>query len=102
MEKKFPRITSDPQIMAGKAIIRGHRFRVVDILQYLAAGDTRKTLLKEFDFLEDEDITEALNYAAEVMLRPKPELDALQRKTAKKYERLLSSTAPARRKIISG
>ena len=60
------RITSDPAILGGKPIIRGMRFRVSDILEYLAAGDTRATLLEQFPFLEDEDITAALEYAAEL------------------------------------
>ena len=60
------RITFDPNILEGKPIIRGMRIRVTDILEYLAAGDTRTTLLAQFPFLEDEDITAALEYAAEL------------------------------------
>jgi uncharacterized protein (DUF433 family) len=59
------RITSDPAILGGRPIIRGMRIRVSDILGYLAAGDTRETLLKQFPDLEDEDITAALEYAQE-------------------------------------
>ena len=57
------RITSDPAILGGRPIIRGMRIRVADILGYLAAGDTRETLLDQFPDLEDEDITAALVYA---------------------------------------
>jgi uncharacterized protein (DUF433 family) len=57
------RITSHPQIFGGQPIIRGMRFRVADILGYLAAGETRESLLKEFPELEDEDITAALEFA---------------------------------------
>jgi uncharacterized protein (DUF433 family) len=46
-----------------RAIIRGMRIRVSDILGYLAAGDSRETLLDQFPDLEDEDITAALEYA---------------------------------------
>ena len=60
------RITSDPEILGGKPIIRGMRIRVTDILEYLAAGDTRASLLQQFPILEDEDITAALEYAAEL------------------------------------
>ena len=60
------RITSDPKILGGKPIIRGMRIRVTDILEYLAAGDTRVSLLQQFPILEDEDITAALEYAAEL------------------------------------
>jgi uncharacterized protein (DUF433 family) len=57
------RITSDPAILGGRPIIRGMRIRVSDILGYLAAGDSRETLLDQFPDLEDEDITAALEYA---------------------------------------
>ena len=60
------RITSNPGIFGGQPIIRGLRFRVTDVLEYLAAGETRESLLKEFSFLQDEDITASLNYAAEM------------------------------------
>jgi uncharacterized protein (DUF433 family) len=57
------RITSDPAILGGRPIIRGMRIRVSDILGFLAAGDTRETILDQFPDLEDEDITAALVYA---------------------------------------
>ena len=57
----------NPGIFGGKPIIRGMRFRVCDVLNYLAGGETRVTLLEEFDFLEDEDITAALAYAADLL-----------------------------------
>lgn len=59
------RITSDPAILGGRPIIRGLRIRVSDILGYLAAGDSRETILKEFPDLQDADITAALKYAKE-------------------------------------
>jgi uncharacterized protein (DUF433 family) len=61
------RITSDPAILGGKPIIRGMRIRVSDILGYLAGGETRASLLEEFEELEDEDISAALAFAAEVL-----------------------------------
>ena len=60
------RITSDPAILGGRPIIRGMRIRVSDILGYLAAGDSRKTLLDQFPDLEDADITAALEYAKQL------------------------------------
>jgi uncharacterized protein (DUF433 family) len=59
----LPRITSDPAILGGRPIIRGMRIRVSDILGYLAAGDSRESILDQFPDLEDEDITAALEYA---------------------------------------
>jgi uncharacterized protein (DUF433 family) len=60
------RITSDPAILGGRPIIRGMRIRVSDILGYLAAGDSRETLLDQFPDLENEDISAALEYAKQL------------------------------------
>lgn len=57
------RITSDPGIFGGKPIIRGQRFAVEHLLDYLAAGMTEAELLAEFPFLEPDDIRAALLYA---------------------------------------
>ncbi|MBI1187338.1 MAG: DUF433 domain-containing protein [Alphaproteobacteria bacterium] len=57
------RITSDPGIFGGKPIIRGQRFAVEHLLDYLATGMTEAELLKEFPFLEPDDIRAALLYA---------------------------------------
>jgi uncharacterized protein (DUF433 family) len=67
MFEGHPRITSDPEILGGKPIIRGMRIRVADVLGYLAGGETRESLLEEFDELEDEDITAALRFAAYIV-----------------------------------
>jgi uncharacterized protein (DUF433 family) len=56
------RITTDPAVFGGSPVIRGMRIRVSDILGYLAAGDSRETLLDQFPDLEDADITAALQY----------------------------------------
>jgi uncharacterized protein (DUF433 family) len=66
MAYNHPRITMDPGIFGGKPIIRGMRFRVCDVLSYLAGGDTPESLLEEFPFLEADDIVAALAFAAEV------------------------------------
>ena len=58
------RIASNADILAGKPIIRGMRIRVVDILENLAGGADRQDILADFPFLEDGDITAALEYAA--------------------------------------
>ncbi len=71
MSESHPRITCDPDILGGKPIIRGMRIRVSDILGYLAGGETRASLLEEFDELEDEDISAALAFAADVVAREK-------------------------------
>ncbi len=58
------RITADPELCGGRPCIRGMRIRVKDILDLLAAGATREELLEDYPYLETEDITAALEYAA--------------------------------------
>lgn len=58
------RITSDPRICGGRPCIKGTRMRVADLLEALAHGATREELLRDFDYLSDEDVTAALIYAA--------------------------------------
>jgi uncharacterized protein (DUF433 family) len=58
------RITTDPNQCGGRPCIRGLRVRVTDILDMLAAGASRENILKDYPYLEDGDITAALEYAA--------------------------------------
>jgi len=58
------RITIDPNRCAGRPCIRGLRIRVRDILDMLAAGATREQILEDYSYLEPEDITAALEFAA--------------------------------------
>jgi uncharacterized protein (DUF433 family) len=60
----FKRVTIDPNICGGKPIIRGLRFPVSRLLGLLAAGETTDSILKSYPYLEKEDITEVLQYAA--------------------------------------
>lgn len=61
------RITSDPDMLGGKPAIRGMRISVQTVLEYLAAGETKENILKEFSFLEPEDIDACLDFAAKLM-----------------------------------
>ena len=58
------RITFDPEVMGGKPCIRGMRVTVGMIVGLVAAGRARVDILKLYPYLEDEDITQALTYAA--------------------------------------
>ncbi|MBI1741740.1 DUF433 domain-containing protein [Candidatus Acetothermia bacterium] len=58
------RITFDPQIMGGQACIRGMRITVALIINLVANGMTREEVLRAYPYLENEDITQALQYAA--------------------------------------
>ncbi|MBK1736279.1 hypothetical protein CKO15_13620 [Halorhodospira abdelmalekii] len=58
------RITFDPELCGGRPCIRGMRVRVTDILDLLAAGASRDEILKDYPYLEMEDITAVLQFAA--------------------------------------
>jgi uncharacterized protein (DUF433 family) len=58
------RITVDPAQCGGRPCIRGLRVPVNDVLDLLAAGATREEILADYSYLEAEDITAALEFAA--------------------------------------
>ena len=64
------RITIDPEQCGGRPCIRGMRFRVIDVLQLLAAGETRKDILAEYPYLEPDDIAASLIYVARQLDHP--------------------------------
>ncbi|MCE7043531.1 DUF433 domain-containing protein [Dyadobacter sp. CY312] len=63
------RITLDPDLCNGKPTIRGKRITVQTILEHLAAGDNKETILEQFPSLESEDIDACLNFAAQMAAR---------------------------------
>ena len=62
--KDLKRITFDPQVMGGKPCIRGMRVTVGTIVGLLASGYAHSDILQAYPYLEDEDIRDALAYAA--------------------------------------
>lgn len=62
--KPLARITFDPKVMGGKPCIRGMRVTVGTIVGLFAAGHSFSEILKAYPYLEDEDLREALAYAA--------------------------------------
>lgn len=58
------RITVNPEQCGGRPCIRGLRIRVTDILDLLAADTSREQILQDYPYLQPEDITAALEYAA--------------------------------------
>lgn len=58
------RITFDPNVMGGKPCIRGLRVTVGTIVGLIAAGKSFGEILKAYPYLEEEDLREALAYAA--------------------------------------
>ena len=63
-EELLQRITIKPGLMGGKPTIRGMRFRVSDVLEYLSSGMTIEEILEDFPYLERSDIYAALQYAS--------------------------------------
>lgn len=62
--KHLTRITFDPLVMGGKPCIRGMRVTVGMVVGLVASGYTTQEILKNYPYLEPEDIKEALSYAA--------------------------------------
>jgi uncharacterized protein (DUF433 family) len=62
--QNLSRITFDPQVMGGKPCIRGMRVTVGTIVGLVASGKTVDEVLADYPYLEQEDILEALSYAA--------------------------------------
>jgi uncharacterized protein (DUF433 family) len=58
------RITTNPGIFNGRPIIRGMRFTVTDILDLLSSDMTPEDIIRDFPFLEKDDIKAALLYAS--------------------------------------
>jgi uncharacterized protein (DUF433 family) len=58
------RITVDPNVCGGRPIVRGLRIRVKDVLDLLAAGADRAEILADYPYLEADDITAVLEFAA--------------------------------------
>jgi uncharacterized protein (DUF433 family) len=58
------RIVVDPAVCHGKPVIRGLRYPVESMLEYLAAGDSIDDLLAEFSDLERDDLLACLQFAA--------------------------------------
>lgn len=60
-------ITIEPDKMGGKPCIRGMRFTVFDVLDYLASGMTFEQILHDFPYLTREDIQASLAYVADLV-----------------------------------
>ena len=60
----FDRITFDPNVMGGRACIRGMRITVSLVVNLVANGMSVEEILKTYPYLEAEDIHQALQYVA--------------------------------------
>ncbi|MGG7662765.1 DUF433 domain-containing protein [Dyadobacter sp. BHUBP1] len=66
MADLIERITVSPDLCNGKPTIRNKRITVQTILEHLAGGDDRETILFQFPSLEDADIDACLHFAAQM------------------------------------
>ena len=62
--EQLDRITQKPDVMGGKACIRGMRVTVGMIVGQIGADHTIDEVLADYPYLEREDILQALRYAA--------------------------------------
>lgn len=62
--KHLDRITFDPMVMGGKPCIRGMRVTAGMIVGLVASGYDNERILQAYPYLEEEDIRQALVYAA--------------------------------------
>jgi uncharacterized protein (DUF433 family) len=57
-------ITIDPAICHGKPCVRGLRYPVENVLEWLASGMSTEEILEDYPDLNKEDILAVLSYAA--------------------------------------
>lgn len=62
--ERLHRITVQAGKCGGRPCIRGQRIRVTDVLELLSAGASFDEILKDYPFLEREDVLAVLDYAA--------------------------------------
>lgn len=60
----FDRITQTPEILAGRATVRGLRISVAHVVNLVANGMTPAQIVEELPDLQEEDVRQALGYAA--------------------------------------
>ena len=61
---QLDRTTQQPDVMGGKACIRGMRVTVGMLVGQIGVGQSVDDLLVDYPYLEREDILQALRYAA--------------------------------------
>lgn len=64
MAGTFDRITQTPEILAGRATVRGLRISVAHVVNLVANGMTPAQIVEELPDLQEDDIRQALGYAA--------------------------------------
>jgi uncharacterized protein (DUF433 family) len=62
--EQLDRITQQPEVMGGRACIRGMRVTVGMIVGMIGSGHTIDELLADYPYLEHEDILQAMSYSS--------------------------------------
>ena len=60
----FDRITSQPDVLNGKPIIKGTRISVEFILELVASGGSVAEIVRNYPFLSEDDVRQAILFAA--------------------------------------
>jgi uncharacterized protein (DUF433 family) len=60
----FDRITFNPNLMGGRACIRGMRITVSLVVNLVANGMSTAEIVREYPDLDPEDVRQALSYAS--------------------------------------
>ncbi len=58
----FDRITFDPQVMGGRACIRGMRITVSLIVNLVVSGMTMEQIIEDYPYVEPDDVDQSLRY----------------------------------------
>ena len=64
MANRFDRITHNPNVLAGRATIRGLRISVAHVVNLVANSMTPAQIIDDLPDLDEEDVRQALAYAA--------------------------------------
>lgn len=64
MTNALDRITRNPNVLAGRATIRGLRISVAHVVNLVANGLTPAQVVEDLPDLDEEDVRQALVYAA--------------------------------------
>ena len=67
MTEQNPRISLDPDILAGKPVVRGTRLSVEFVLGFLADGWSDADVLANYPALSRDDLLACLAYARDIV-----------------------------------
>ncbi len=62
MTTLLKRITIDPDICHGKPVVRGLRYPVETVLEWMSSGMTHAEILEDYPDLEQDDLLAVLAY----------------------------------------